>query len=122
MSRLVAVALIALPLVGCRARDGTRYDYYSHNKESWTFLKETFREDRQLRRESFRETWDWGRIRRWNKRNRRDSLRFGWGAFLGGSLEEAGNAWEFLKTDTAEDARALWGRDFLFGFLDSGDP
>ena len=122
MIRLLPVALIALLLAGCRSRDGKKYDYSSTDKESWTFLKETFKEDRQLRKESFRETWNWREIRRWNKQNRKESLVFGWRAFLGGSLEEAGNAWEGLKTDTAEDARDLWNRDFLFGFLDSGDP
>jgi ABC-type uncharacterized transport system auxiliary subunit len=121
-SRLFAAALLAATVAGCRAKDGTKYDYYSTNKDSWTFLKETFKEDRQLRKASFRETWNWSEIRRWNKRNRKESLAYGWGAFWGGSIDEARNAWEFLKTDTTEDAGALWGKHFLFGFLDSGDP
>jgi hypothetical protein len=122
VSRLFALALIAAVLGGCRSKDGTKYDYSSENKESWTFLKETFREERLLRKESFREMWDWGKIRRWNKANRKESLSFGWGAFWDGSIDEAKNAWEFLKVDTREDAQSLWRRDFLFGFLDSGDP
>jgi len=118
-------ALLAALLAACSSqkpavRTIEKRDYYSSNKHSVSFLFETFRQDKELRREGSKRMWNWGEMRRENAWIQKKSI-----AFL----------WEALKAEEWTNTKQAWGTDLgrelmpevnywdsaRFGMLDSGD-
>ena len=127
MRNLLVVAFLALIATGCASKRKAPYyekkqgrDYYSMNKESVSFLFETFRKDRELRREGRKHVWQPGERRRENARIQKESVAFLWDALKAGEAD----SWKFAWTELFPDLLRgpdHFGASVRFGFLDSGD-
>jgi hypothetical protein len=123
---LFAAVLIVLAS-GCASGKKAPYheqkrgrDYYSVNKESASFVFETFRQDWSARREHSKAMWTVHELREKNARLRKESVAFTWSSLKAGEVESWKAAWTELFPDMLKGPEDFWA-SVRFGLLDSGD-
>jgi len=118
--------LLLLPLAACAShrpepyREPRKRDYHSLNKSSLAFLRETGRQERELRKRNFRRNWNWKELRRQNRRIAKESVKFFGESLFALELETAKEAWGRGLWRELRDKKDFWG-SVRFGLLDSGD-
>ena len=123
---LFAVLLVGFA-AGCASKQKAPYyeqkqgrDYYSANKESVKFLFDTFRQDRELRREHRKQMWSMSELREENRAIRKESVPFVFDSLAAGEVESWKYAWTVIFPDLLKGPEDF-GASVRFGLLDSGD-
>ena len=119
MKILNALSLFIFVLVPACRSDG-KHDYYSVNRSSRDFLRGTSRKFAEIRRESWRSTFDDPERALNNRDVRKESRRFTRESFWYKQLESY-RAMKRSLREEPERNRELRRGAMRFGFVDSGD-
>ena len=111
--------LLLLAAAGCKS-DKVYRDYRSNRDASLAFLSETFKEEEEMRKESWRETWNIKPRQVEAKTDAKMSVAFFWESIHKDARENTREAVDQVDREFRFDKDEYW-RNARFGFLDSGD-
>ncbi|MHC4549626.1 MAG: hypothetical protein ACYTEZ_12710 [Planctomycetota bacterium] len=119
--RAALLFLLLTTCVACRSprRERPPRDYLSVNRSSWSFLKETARDSRRLRKQNLKRTLDFKGRAPFNRRQHKEGFKFAAGAFWTGTVRE----WKDLRPKLEQElkTREERARSIRFGHLDRGE-